>query len=165
MSSDFTCSICGQSHAGLPDIAFNRPDAWLSASSAVRRKSFESDDACVIRRSPDEHFLRCVLSIPFTDAPGEFAYGPWAQVTSDQLSAVVHGNPGVVISPFEATLANDLPGLASRGTPLIVSPGDNTLRPCLEFRDARRSLQRIQQRGISLQHACHLCHLAFGDAF
>lgn len=181
----FTCPHCGQSHTGLPDVTFLRPDALLALTKPQRAKAFESDDGCVIPvaapaaadsparpptnagSAPARHFLRGVMEFALLSADNgqppiqpDFAFGLWVEVDrAGYESVILDETTATIRTPFKGTLATSIPEIAETlGLAVRVEPGNNSARPLIYVTDTNHELATLQKRGISLARALDFVH-------
>jgi hypothetical protein len=151
LSDQFTCSICGETHEGLPtDRAFALPDVVWDIPEAERaeRAKFDSD----LCRFGERHFIRCVLRDPFAEAEGEFTWGVWAEVERSVFRRYleIYSEDGSSEPLHRGTLANSLPPYErSAGSAVLVQFGTATQRPSLSLgADDGSTLAQEQRHGI-----------------
>jgi hypothetical protein len=151
VSDHFTCSICGKEHEGLvTNWAYKLPDAvWAIPEAERSEKTHFDSDLCQFGQ---RYFIRCVLGVRFTEAPGEFNWGAWAEVERPTFARYLelYDKDGSSEPVFAGTLANSLPAYThSLGTPVLIQCGEPTKRPSLYCRledDGQLAVE--QRRGI-----------------
>jgi hypothetical protein len=152
MEESFICGTCGREHSGLPmDYAFGLPDEVFALGylDRYRRSRSNSDFSTLDER---RFFIRGVLPLPLVASEEEFVWGLWAEVSRDQhdlyfagFHADLSDNP-----PFEAHLANEIPGYGCLGLRIDVQFLSGNDRPAfsLAHRDDHL-LAREQHAGIT----------------
>jgi hypothetical protein len=112
-------------------------------------------DLCTLDES--RYFLRGHLSLPFTEANGQFGWGVWVEVSKDhhnvyaaQILREAEGEPPMQCR-LEGRIANSIPGYrATLGVAVDVLLGEPSQRPSLWFPSrSRHTLAREQAGGIS----------------
>ena len=86
MNPQWTCSVCGAEHDGLPlDLGFDHP--WYWNQERDEKNGFLNSDLCFIESSPDEadYFVRGLIEIPIvdgtTDDEAYFGLGIWVSLS------------------------------------------------------------------------------------
>lgn len=159
----FVCSVCGETHDGLPALTLKRPDYWLTLTPEQQAEGKADDGLCV---TPDGHFfVRCVLVIPLLDGPERtLEFGPWSSLSEDNFWRYV----GTFKDPDQSELG-DMSGWLSnevRGFPgslnlkCRVCPQDNDQRPLVQLEPTDHPLAVAQREGISFARALKLTHQA-----
>ena len=148
MSESFTCSICGEEHQGLiTDWAFTLPDVvWEIPEAERAEKARFNNDLC---QFGERYFIRCVLDVPFTDGPGSFGWGAWAEVDWPTFERYLelYDEDGSSEPVRAGALANSLAAYAhSLGTPVVVQFRDPTKRPSLYLKQEDESRLALEQR-------------------
>ena len=156
-SRGFRCGTCGRVHAGLPtDWGFREPDDVFALSYIEKYlRTRINADLCTLDES--RYFLRGCLSLPFSEANGEFGWGVWVEVSRDhhdvyaaEVLRDTEGEPPVQYR-LEGRIANSIPGYrATLGLTVDVLLGAAGQRPSLWLPSrSRHTLAREQARGIS----------------
>ncbi|MEA1650173.1 DUF2199 domain-containing protein [Nitrospirillum sp. BR 11164] len=151
MSEAFVCSVCGQTHEGLPtQWAWKLPDAVWAIPEGDREGAADfTEDVCAY---DGRFFIRCVLPIPFTHQADFFGWGVWAEVGRsiflrylDLYEADGSGEP-----PLPGTLANVIDLYAAPlGQPVLIQFGTASERPMLKLaNDDMSPLAREQRTGM-----------------
>src|SRR5437868_1285019 len=90
----WVCASCGNSHHGLFDLAYAKPDVWpgneaYSPNSVVSTSThFLSEDFCVVEGQ--HYFVRCILALPLLGAENEqFAFGVWSSLSKTNFALYV----------------------------------------------------------------------------
>ena len=171
--ASWTCSSCGVSHGGLPDLVCGKPEPWPDgeekvANSAVRRSEhFLSDDFCVLE---GEHFfVRCVLEIPIVGGEGErFAFGVWSSLSRANFRRYVDSfdeGDQEGLGPWFGWFSNRLKGYPD--TLFLrcqVHPRGGGRRPWIELDELDHPLVREQRAGMTLDRLLEL-HALNGHDF
>ncbi len=151
--TSFTCSTCGQVHAGLPtDYGFRLPDEVHALNYLERyTKSRSNADLCTLDES--RFFLRGILPLPFQERDDRFCWGVWVEVnqaTHDRYLAGFHDD-ALQGATGTGTLANTIPGYAETlGLEVQVEFQSGGSRPTFLFLpDAAHALADEQRSGIS----------------
>ena len=163
---NFICSVCGQSHEGVPlSWGPEDPDMWGDLPSEGRQERGElGTDQCVI---DDQHFfIRGRVEIPLTDMSEKFAWLIWVEVSAadfDDMHKKWNQEGRESTAPYSARLANHLtlyrqPTIGLRvklqtmpvGTrPLIEIVGDHQLHREQINGISSHDVQQIAQRILS----------------
>lgn len=148
MSDQFTCSTCGKDHRGLvTDWGYKLPDVvWEIPESERSEKARFNDDLC---QFGERYFIRCVLYVPFTDSPGSFGWGAWAEVDWPTFERYLelYDEDGSSEPVHRGQLANALrayPG--SLHAPLLIQFEESTKRPSLYLEPEDQSGLALEQR-------------------
>jgi hypothetical protein len=156
-SRGFRCGTCGKSHSGLPtEWGFREPDVVFGLSYIGKYlRTRINADLCTLDES--RYFLRGHLTLPFTEADGEFGWGLWLEVSKDhhdvyvaQMAQKAEGEPCIQYR-LEGKIANSIPGYGrTLGVPVDVLLGEAGQRPSLWLLSrSRHPLAREQAGGIS----------------
>jgi hypothetical protein len=154
---EWTCPCCGERHAGLFDLACDKPDFWQGAeekrsnSAVLTSSNVLTEDFCIL--DGENFFVRCVLQLPITGTPEYFGYGVWATLSKKNfdiyLDTFDEGNQGH-LGPWFGWFANRLAGYPDTlNLKCHLHPRDGRQRPCLELEPTDHPLALEQQRGIS----------------
>jgi hypothetical protein len=148
LSDRFTCSICGQEHEGLAtDWAFGLPDVvWAIPEEERAERARFNNDLC---QFGERYFIRCMLEVPFTDAPAYFGWGAWAEVNWPTFEHYLklYDEDGSSAPAAEGVLANQLsPYSGSLGTPVVIKFRDAKNRPSLSLKSEDTSPLAVEQR-------------------
>jgi hypothetical protein len=148
LGDSFTCSICAKEHGGLvTDWAYKLPDdVWAIPEAERGEKARFNNDLC---QFDDRSFIRCVLDVPFTEAPGNFGWGAWAEVDWPTFERYLelYDEDGTTEPPRSGKLANHLPAYeGSLGTPVSIHFRDPSKRPALFLKPEDRSQLALDQR-------------------
>jgi hypothetical protein len=101
---------------------------------------FENDDVCALEGesgAQDRFFVRCRLPVPLLDAPGDSAWGFWAEITEEDSVTIMNAwdDPHQArMPPMQARLANRVRGyLDTTGLPVSLRLTGPKTRPELSF--------------------------------
>ncbi|WP_105005255.1 DUF2199 domain-containing protein [Rhizobium leguminosarum] len=156
MSDHFICSICGIQHDGLiTDRAYKLPDDVWSIPEAERSEKARFDsDLC---QFGERFFMRCILLVPFTNHPGAFGWGVWAEVDWPTFKRYLelYKVDGSSEPAHGGLLANEIPGYPrTLGSEIEVNFGNASERPTIRLTPEDDSqLAEEQRRGMN--HARH----------
>ena len=148
MADNFTCSVCGKEHAGLPtDKGYKLPDVvWAIAEPDRSAQAKFTQDLCEFG---ERYFIRCVLKVPFSETDGYFGWGVWTEVEWSVYERYLelYDQEGSAEPPHEATLANALPAYEKTlGAAVTIQFGSQTQRPIAELLPRDESRLAFDQR-------------------
>ena len=152
MLEEFTCSVCGQQHAGLfADWGAKLPDVVFALSEDERDEKVRFDsDLC---QMDGRYFIRGVLEVPFNETQGRFGWGVWAEVDISVFQRYVelYDKDGTSEPIKDGTLANELPPYVGyQSPPLAIQFRDPTTRPSFYLKPEDDSQLALEQKfGIS----------------
>jgi hypothetical protein len=134
-TGSFLCSVCGESHSGLPtDTAYTLPDVvWALPEERRAIEARWTADLCQVG---EHYFIRCLLPIAFTDQPGYYGWGVWAEVAWGVFERylALYEQDATSEPRAEGILANDIPLYGvTIGLPVQIQFGDSSKRPTLAF--------------------------------
>src|SRR5262245_49180040 len=150
--SSFVCSICGESHTGLPtDWAYKLPDVvWSIPKEERAARARWTSDLC---QMGEQYFIRCLLPVRFTDRERYFGWGLWVRVEWPVFERYLqlYEQDATAEPEVKASLANDIPSCEKlSGTPVVVQFGTSTQRPTVRFPSgSTHSLAIEQKQGIN----------------
>jgi hypothetical protein len=162
---EWTCPSCGEKHAGLFDLACDKPDFWhgdegRSPNSAVLASdNVLTEDFCVL--NGEHFFVRCVLRLPIIGATDEyFGYGVWATLSKKNFHIYLEtfdaGNQGG-LGPWFGWLSNRLTGYPDTlNLKCQLHPRDDRQRPLIELEPTGHPLAIEQQHGITLDRVLEI---------
>lgn len=150
----FTCAQCGETHAGLFDLACEAPAPYLEAGEEERARDFElSDDLCIW--TGEYHFVRCVLPIPVHGLDDWFGYGVWSSLSAANFALYREHweHPAADgLGPWFGWFSNSLKGYPdTRNLKCRVHPRDGGQRPLIELEPTDHPLSLEQRHGISVE--------------
>jgi len=148
----YECRCCKETHEGLPDLAFELPQAIFELDEDER------EDRCKISSDlymlDDEHFfVRGVLEIPIIGTSEVFGYGAWSTLSRESFQAywdTFEDAQQSHLGPFFGYLANPIPDFhESLYLQQDVELRDNGARPRFLLKPADHPLVKVQQEGFS----------------
>jgi hypothetical protein len=155
----FRCSVCGQVHDELPDIAAEKPDPWFGVPAAERERRIKfTSDTCII--DDEDFFIRGVIEIPIHDYPQQFGFGVWVSQKRENFRTYARRPNTSKIGPFFGWLC----------TRISYYPQDTTMlktrahfhgrgrRPTIELEPTDHPLAVDQREGITLEKALQIVH-------
>ena len=159
--TSFVCSICGQTHQGLPAQTLMRPDPWLALTEEEKTKGACSDDLCY---TPDrQYFIRCVLTLPLVGGPDpSFEFGLWSSLSEANFKRYYETFDDADQAKLGAMfgyLSNEIPGFeGSFALKVNVHPRNDRQRPWLELEPTDHPLSVAQRNGISFEKVLEIIH-------
>ena len=159
------CAQCGQTHDTLPAATLPAPHNWLVSDEAERAAAFElTADTCVWK--DEDHYVRSVLEIPFTDREGSLDFGVWTTLSPENFAlyaASLERDDAVDLTPMFGWFANRLPGYPDTlNLKTMVHPRADGLRPWLELEPTDHPLAVAQREGIPFTDAVAYLHAHMG---
>ena len=159
MSVKWKCSVCGDTHDGLPDISYKWPDYYFSVPKDERNdRIWSTADACVV---DEEHFfIRCVLLIPVHNFEHEFGLGVWLSQSRESFETYMDNCDSADIGPFFGWFSNSLSFYDEETLSLKANAqfqGSNQ-RPLVELEPVDHPLFRDHTKGIPLEQAWKYVH-------
>jgi hypothetical protein len=163
------CASCGEEHQGLFDLGCAKPDFWLGSeqplpNSAVQNsKDCLTEDFCVME---GHYFVRCVLRLPLTGAPGQyFGFGVWSTLSKknfDKYLETFDNGWQEVLGPWFAWFSNRLkPYPDTLNLKCQVHPHEGRQRPWLEA--SEHPLAQDSLNGITYERLLEI-YAAYGHA-
>jgi len=139
-TQSFVCSVCGKTHDGLrTDTAFTLPDiVWAISEEERDQRAKWTTDLC---QMDEKYFIRCLLPIAFTDQPGYYGWGVWAQVEwpTFQRYLELYETDGTTEPPVTGVLANEIEAYGETiGLPVTIQFGSDSQRPTISFAESER---------------------------
>jgi hypothetical protein len=161
----YQCSVCGETHEGLPDIGTDKPDLWWDIPEEERDKRVElTDDTCVI--DGEHFFIRGVIHIPVHGQAEDFGFGVWVSQKKENFYTYLENFDSDEIGPFFGWLCTNLacyePGTLSLKTMAHFQGGKR--RPRIELEPTDHPLAIDQRDGISLERAWEIVHFYLDSA-
>jgi len=162
----WTCSTCGEAHAGLPlSWAFDAPIYWHWLEEDERAtRGFCNADFCFMTDDGGDpaRFIRGTIEIPIVDATDadedSFVIGAWASLSElsfDEVVEVQERDDANKAGPWFGWLSNRIPvypDTLNLATQVQYRPG---LRPIIEIQPGDHPLAR-DVAGITLARAHEL---------
>jgi len=150
------CSQCGEEHdLSEMEPSFAYPDAYFEVPEEQRAKCITfagGGAACTIRCAEEfaeRHFLRALLPIPVRGEDDAFCWGVWVEVSESDFARSHEQSYGEELA-FDATLANEIPGIAPSlglaGELQLVEP--SLLPPFLLTEESDHPLVDEQRDGV-----------------
>ena len=161
----YLCSCCGQTHEGLPDLAFDRPAYAHDVPEEERaERVWLDDDLCVI--DEEYYFIRGLIEIPVHGQDETFGIGAWVSQKPENFHTYVEHFDSAEIGPFFGWLSNEF---AFGGEPTLnlktrAHFRGGVLRPSIELEATDHPLAVAQREGISLDEAWMLIHRYLGPS-
>ncbi|HEX9809275.1 MAG TPA: DUF2199 domain-containing protein [Alphaproteobacteria bacterium] len=153
MAVRFTCTKCGETHEGLPDIGFDAPvfAEEMGAGAGGARIRLTSDFCEIDGRY---FFVRCVLPVPVLGEAEPFGWGVWmsaGEATFRRYAELFERDEEGTMAPWAGYLSNRLPayentvGLIGR-----IRPRGEGTRPLVELEPTSHLLAVHQRDGMPL---------------
>jgi hypothetical protein len=158
------CTSCGQTHGGLPDIAFDQPGYSYGIPKEEREQRIQLDtDLCVVDEA--YYFIRGIVKIPIHGQDETFGIGARVSQKRENFEIYKERFDTAEIGPFFGWFVNEL---AFRGEPTLnlktmAHFRGQGLRPLIVFEATKHALALAQHNGISLEDAWALVHKVYGD--
>ncbi len=131
----------------MTDWAYQLPDiVWAIPDDQRGEKARFNNDLC---QFDERNFIRCVLDVPFAEAPGNFGWGAWAEVDWPTFERYLqlYDEDGNSEPADVGKLANALPAYAgSLGTQVVIQFRDPSKRPSLYLMPGDESQLALEQR-------------------
>jgi len=116
------------------DSAFQLPDVvWAMPPDERAVRAKWTSDPCQLGES---YFIRCFLEIPFTDQPGHYGWGVWAQVEWPVFKKYLdlYSKDGTNEPMVSGALANEIPTYGpTLGVAVRLQFRNETSRPTIHF--------------------------------
>jgi hypothetical protein len=149
----FSCSSCGQWHAGLPlDWAFNSPIYWERIPENERSKrGFLNSDFCSI--DGRDFFVRGVIAIPIIGTEELFRWGVWVTLSKPHFDRMIElwRSPQIIDEPkYFGWLSSKIPIYPDTlNLKTNVFSKDVKYRPFIEIEPSDHPLAVEQRTGIT----------------
>jgi hypothetical protein len=156
----FVCSVCGETHEGLPARVFHYPDLWLSLSDAEREAGKVDSDLCMT--SQREFFVRAVMRLPLIDGPEPtFEFGIWGSLSEANFLRYVETYNDLdqsKLGPMFSYLSNEIGAFPdSYALPGDLIPQD-VGRPLFVLKSADHPLAIAQTEGVAFSKVHEIIH-------
>jgi hypothetical protein len=164
-SHDWICPNCGVRHAGVFDLACEKPHYW--EGSAEKRPNTDvwktdtvlTQDFCVFEGR--DYFVRCVLPLPIIGQPDtSFCFGIWSTLAKENFELYVKTFDGARqrhLGPWFGWFANRLDGYPDTlNLKCRVHLRDGQQRPEVELPPSGHPLAIEQREGITLDRLLDL---------
>jgi hypothetical protein len=155
----YQCSICGDTHQGLPDIGFRWPDPYFGVPEEERpRRILATEDTCVIDN--EDFFIRGVILIPVLGETSEFGLGVWVSQSQENFETYINNFDSPDIGPFFGWLSNRIPFYDQDTWALktMARFQGSDQRPVIDVEPSDHPLSRDCSEGISLDRAWQYAH-------
>jgi hypothetical protein len=134
-AESFVCSVCGQVHGGLStDTAFTLPDVvWAIPEPERQQQAKWTSDLC---QMGEQYFIRCLLPVSFTDQPGYYGWGVWAEVEWPVFKRYLdlYDADGSDEPLALGQISNEVAAYGGTiGLPVCIQFGPSSQRPVLSF--------------------------------
>jgi hypothetical protein len=151
---NFTCSACGQTHVGRPDLGFDSPFQYHTIPDAERSRLAQlTADTCIIAN--EDFFIRGCLEIPVHGRSDPFVYGVWVSLSPknfQRYQELFAATDRLEEPAYFGWLCNSLPGYPDTlnlKTNVHLRP--YPLRPRIELQPTDHPLAIEQREGISIE--------------
>jgi len=155
----YKCSICGETHEGLPDMGHDKPYYWHTIPAEEREsRAWLTEDACVI--DDEDFFIRGVLLIPVHDYDRDFGFGVWVSQKQENFMRYLDEPDSSEIGPYFGWLSSEINYYEESTLSLQTMAhfsGDGK-RPTIELEPTDHPLAVDQREGITLAKAWEIIH-------
>jgi hypothetical protein len=161
----YVCTSCGQTHEGLPDIAFGQPGYSYGIPEEEREQRVQLDtDLCVV--DEEYYFIRGIVEIPIQGQNETFGIGAWVSQKRENFEIYKEYSDTAEIGSFFGWFANELAflGESTLNLKTMVHFRGQNLRPLIAFEPTEHALALAQHNGMSLEDAWALVHKVYGDS-
>jgi hypothetical protein len=152
----YTCTCCGQTRTGLPELSFDRP---IQAHHAEGDPRYEivgrNSDFCRIRIEGEEHFwIRGLLPVAIPEAGDTYCLGVWSTLSEPNFRRYVEtfDDDQRDLGGMFGYLSNWIPGMPdSVNLELAIVPGEPGQRPWFLLRTPQdpHPLFDLQREGLT----------------
>ncbi len=158
--ASFVCSVCGETHDGLPARVFHYPDLWLDLSEAEREAGKVDSDLCMTPQR--EFFVRAVMKLPLIGGPEPtFEFGVWGSLSETNFQRYVetYDDPDQSkLGPMFSYLSNEIRAFPdSYALPGELIPRDDG-RPLFVLEPANHPLAIAQTQGVAFSKVLEIIH-------
>ena len=148
-----TLPSCGEMHRGLPDQAYQQPDAIFELGEEEKKQRAKcSSDLCMLDNT--HHFIRCVLQIPIIAQEMVFGWGVWVSASRENFLQYVElseFNRETEMAPWFGWLSNRLPIYDNTlNLKTTVYPQSGGKRPLVQLEPNDHLLAVHQREGMPL---------------
>lgn len=148
----YTCSICGSVHEGIPSYGADRPDEYWDVPIDKRaRDIFLTSDSCIIAER--FFFIRGCLDVPINGTNDVFRWGVWVSLKEENffIWQEYYGKPERQhIGPFFGWLCTQVPGYSETlHLKTVAHLNDNGIRPSIKLEETTHPLAIDQRSGIT----------------
>ena len=162
---NYVCTCCGQTHEGMPDLAFDRPAYANDVPDNERGKRVQlNSDLCVV--DDEYYFVRGVIEVPIHGQDEKLGIGAWVSQKFENFNVYSENFDTPEIGPFFGWLSNDFVFGGERTLSLkaMAHFRGQGLRPRIELEPTAHPLAIAQRDGITLDEAWSFVHETRGDA-
>lgn len=155
----YQCSICGETHADLPDIGHQWPDPYFGIPEEERAARVKADaDTCCI--DDEDFFIRGIILIPIHDRQLQFGLGVWVSQSRENFATYLENFDTPDIGPFFGWLSNSLPYYDEDTWSLktMAHFQGNGQRPLIDLEPSKHQLYVDYANGISIDRAWTMVH-------
>jgi hypothetical protein len=155
----FQCTTCGETHEGLPDVAFRWPDPYFSVPESERAVRIKGDtDTCVI--DEQAFYIRGVILMPIIGTSDHFGLGVWVSQKRENFITYLENYDTPDIGPFFGWLSNSIPfyELDTWAIKTMAHFQGNNQRPLIEPERSDHPLYLDYSKGITQEHAWSIAH-------
>ncbi|MBE1162455.1 DUF2199 domain-containing protein [Dyella acidiphila] len=153
----YTCSCCGETHAGSPSFGYKAPHYYDLLSDEDKTQTAElDDDICVIGTDEQcDRFVRAILEVPILGSVEPFLWGVWVSLSEASFKRylMTWDEPDESDSYF-GWFSNRLPHYPDTlNLKTSVRPRKGGLRPCLVLEQSDHPLAMHFHQGLSAEEA------------
>jgi hypothetical protein len=158
----YHCKTCGREHIGLPDIGYDSPHHYASASPEEQKRDFVlTADTCTMKDAEGEHyFVRGVLLIPILATKEHFGWGVWVSLSQKNFDRYVALNDDSIIEkepPYFGWFCTNIPGYPTTlSLKAKVELQTGNQRPLITLEPGPHPLSKEQHEGITIERAIEL---------
>ena len=155
----YTCSVCGETHEGLPGIGADAPLQYYNVPERERSERIVlTSDTCEL--DGEHFFIRGVLELPVHDHPENFGFGVWVSLAAENYATYLDNFDSDAVGPFFGWLCTRIDYYAADTlflkTQVHFRGGGQ--RPFVELEPTEHELALDQVRGIGLEKAWDIVH-------
>jgi hypothetical protein len=154
---EWTCAVCGETHRGLPALAFEAPAHYYLIPWEQRsERALLTPDTCVVDGAA--FYVRTVLHVPVQGQSATLEWGVWSSLSEANFQRYLNAFEDMDqsrLGPMPSWFASILPGYSSTlNLRSRILPQDNRQRPVVEFDPAQdHPLVADIRDGIALERA------------
>lgn len=159
----YVCTCCGQTHDGLPDLAFDQPAYARDVPENERETRVQlGTDLCVV--DDEFYFIRGVIEIPLRGSEEKFGIGAWVSQKASNFQTYVENYDTPDIGPFFGWLSNNFLycGAQALNLKTMVHFRGQGKRPSIELEPIDHPLAVAQRDGLTLEETWNFVHGASG---
>ena len=156
---NYTRSVCGKTHEGLPDVGADAPFYYYDVPERERAARLAlTSDTCAL---DDEHFfIRGVIELLIHDSQEAFGFGVWVSLAEKNYDTYLSNFDSDGIGPFFGWLCTRI-DYYSEDTLFLktrVHFRGGGQRPLVELESTEHPLAVDQGQGINLDKAWDIVH-------